>query len=99
MVGWRVGHFAWRPPPPPTVTTTTTTSHRANRVPPPSACASPSAPVCGVAPVQGGPHEHQIAGIATQLREVLTPAWKTYCRQLKANCKVLADALTAKGYT
>ena len=33
--------------------------------------------------LQGGPHEHQIAGIATQLKEVLTPAFKTYAKQVR----------------
>jgi glycine hydroxymethyltransferase len=48
--------------------------------------------------LQGGPHEHQIAAIATQLKEVMTPAFKQYVVQLKANCKALADALMAFGY-
>jgi glycine hydroxymethyltransferase len=26
--------------------------------------------------LQGGPHEHQIAGIATQLKECMTPEFK-----------------------
>eukprot|EP00613_Pedinella_sp_CCMP2098_P014039 CAMPEP_0171763182 /NCGR_PEP_ID=MMETSP0991-20121206/49129_1 /TAXON_ID=483369 /ORGANISM="non described non described, Strain CCMP2098" /LENGTH=468 /DNA_ID=CAMNT_0012366847 /DNA_START=23 /DNA_END=1429 /DNA_ORIENTATION=+ len=49
--------------------------------------------------LQGGPHEHQIAGIATQLREVMTPAFKQYVIQLKKNCSALATYLQAKGYT
>lgn len=49
--------------------------------------------------LQGGPHEHQIAGVATQLKEVMTPAFKTYVQQLKANAKALAAALVSKGYT
>jgi glycine hydroxymethyltransferase len=48
--------------------------------------------------LQGGPHEHQIAGVATQLREVQTPAFKTYVQQVKKNMQSLAAALTAKGY-
>lgn len=32
--------------------------------------------------VQGGPHEHQIAGVATQLKEVATPAFKEYAKQV-----------------
>ncbi|KAF0711686.1 hypothetical protein As57867_005127, partial [Aphanomyces stellatus] len=40
--------------------------------------------------LQGGPHEHQIAAIATQLKEVMTPEFKQYVVQLKANCKALA---------
>lgn len=49
--------------------------------------------------LQGGPHEHQIAGIATQLKEVATPEFKTYVQQVKANSRALAAALIAKGYT
>lgn len=32
---------------------------------------------------QGGPHEHQIAAVATQLREVATPAFAAYCAQVR----------------
>jgi len=49
--------------------------------------------------LQGGPHEHQIAGIATQLKEVMTPEFKLYAQQLKKNAVVLADTLTKKGYS
>jgi glycine hydroxymethyltransferase len=49
--------------------------------------------------LQGGPHEHQIAGIATQLKEVVTPEFKTYCAQVRANARALAAALIARGYT
>lgn len=49
--------------------------------------------------LQGGPHEHQIAGIATQLKQVQTPAFKQYIQQVKVNASTLADALTDKGYT
>jgi glycine hydroxymethyltransferase len=48
--------------------------------------------------LQGGPHDHQVAAIATQLKEVATPAFKEYCIQIKKNAKALADALMAKGY-
>ena len=33
--------------------------------------------------LQGGPHEHQIAGVAVQLREVQTPEFKQYVQQIK----------------
>ena len=49
--------------------------------------------------LQGGPHDHQIAGIATQLKEVATPEFKQYCIQIKKNAKALAQALMDKGYT
>ena len=48
--------------------------------------------------LQGGPHDHQIAAIATQLREVATPEFKEYCIQIKKNAKALAQALMDKGY-
>jgi glycine hydroxymethyltransferase len=48
--------------------------------------------------LQGGPHEHQIAGVATQLKEVMTPEFKVYSAQVKKNCKALAAALVTKGY-
>jgi glycine hydroxymethyltransferase len=49
--------------------------------------------------LQGGPHEHQIAAIATQLKEVATPDFKVYSQQVKKNAKALADKLTSMGYT
>jgi glycine hydroxymethyltransferase len=48
--------------------------------------------------LQGGPHMHQIAGVATQLKEVMTPEFKQYIVQVKANAKTLAKSLTDKGY-
>jgi len=48
--------------------------------------------------LQGGPHEHQIAGVATQLKEVCTDEFKVYIQQVKANASALADRLTSKGY-
>ena len=47
--------------------------------------------------LQGGPHEHQIAGIATQMREVATPEFKAYIKQVKANAKALAKGLMDRG--
>jgi glycine hydroxymethyltransferase len=50
--------------------------------------------------LQGGPHVHQIAGIATQLKEVDTEYFKGYSRQVRANAKALGDQLHAvHGYT
>lgn len=48
--------------------------------------------------LQGGPHEHQIAGIATQLKEVNTPEFKVYAKQVKLNASALAEKLTSMGY-
>jgi glycine hydroxymethyltransferase len=48
--------------------------------------------------LQGGPHQHQIAGVATQLREVQTPEFKKYIQQVKSNAKAMAQTLTDLGY-
>lgn len=48
--------------------------------------------------LQGGPHEHQIAGVATQLKEVMTPEFKAYAQQVCKNTKALANALMKRGY-
>lgn len=49
--------------------------------------------------LQGGPHEHQIAAVATQLKEVMTPEFKLYQIQVKNNSKALSDKLQDLGYT
>jgi len=48
--------------------------------------------------LQGGPHNHQIAGLCTQLKEVATPEFKVYQKQVKANAAALAKYLVGKGY-
>merc|ERR1719331_1802940 len=48
--------------------------------------------------LQGGPHNHQIAGLATQLKEVATPEFKAYSKQVKANAAALAKFLVSKQY-
>lgn len=48
--------------------------------------------------IQGGPHNHQIAAIATQLKEVATPQFKNYIQQVKKNAKALASFLMDKNY-
>jgi glycine hydroxymethyltransferase len=48
--------------------------------------------------LQGGPHNHQIAGVATQLKEVCSPEWPTYCKQVMANSTRLAEVLMSKGH-
>ena len=46
----------------------------------------------GVFPMlQGGPHNHQIAGLAAQLKQVATPEFEEYIVQVRANAKTLAD--------
>ena len=48
--------------------------------------------------LQGGPHNHQIAGVATQLLEVQSPEFKEYIVQVKKNAQILATHLLMKGY-
>jgi glycine hydroxymethyltransferase len=48
--------------------------------------------------VQGGPLMHVIAAKAVAFREALTPAFKTYQRQVVQNAKALGDALQGHGY-
>ena len=48
--------------------------------------------------LQGGPHNHQIAGVAHQLLEASTPEFKEYILQVKNNARVLAGYLIKNGY-
>ena len=48
--------------------------------------------------LQGGPHNHQIAALATQLLEVSTDEFKIYIDNVLANAKELAKYFTEKGY-
>lgn len=48
--------------------------------------------------LQGGPHVHQIAAIATQLKDVMSDEFKAYARQIRANSRALGEALMSKGY-
>jgi len=48
--------------------------------------------------LQGGPHNHQIGGLAAQLLEVKSPAFQEYSKAVVANSQALAAALRAKGH-
>jgi len=48
--------------------------------------------------LQGGPHNHQIGGLAAQLLEVSTDSFKEYSKQVVTNAKTLADTLKEKGH-
>lgn len=48
--------------------------------------------------LQGGPHNHQVAALAAQLKQVATPEFKEYSKQVKSNAKALADELTKRGH-
>jgi glycine hydroxymethyltransferase len=50
--------------------------------------------------LQGGPHENQIAAIATQLLEVQTPAFVEYIERVRQNAQLLARILQEEyGFT
>lgn len=42
---------------------------------------------------------HQIAGVATQLKEAMTPEFKQYVKQVRANCVAMCSKLTSYGYS
>jgi len=48
--------------------------------------------------LQGGPHNHQIGGLACQLLEVATPEFKEYSKKVVENAATLADTLVSKGH-
>lgn len=49
--------------------------------------------------LQGGPHNHQTAGIAVALKEAAMPEFKTYGKQIVVNAKKLAETFVAEGIT
>uniref|UniRef100_A0A3B3Z3D6 Serine hydroxymethyltransferase n=1 Tax=Poecilia mexicana TaxID=48701 RepID=A0A3B3Z3D6_9TELE len=49
--------------------------------------------------LQGGPHNHAIAGVAVALRQASSPMFKQYIAQVLLNAKAMAGALLQKGYT
>jgi glycine hydroxymethyltransferase len=48
--------------------------------------------------LQGGPHNHQIGALATQLKEVATKEFVEYSKQVVVNAQILAETLMAKGH-
>merc|ERR1719326_2005055 len=48
--------------------------------------------------LQGGPHNHQIGGLAAQLLEVNTPEFVQYSKNVVTNAQALAAALKEKGH-
>ncbi|XP_077103964.1 serine hydroxymethyltransferase, mitochondrial-like [Siphateles boraxobius] len=49
--------------------------------------------------LQGGPHNHAIAGVAVALKQATTPMFREYIAQVLKNSKAMADALLKKGFT
>jgi len=48
--------------------------------------------------LQGGPHNHQIGGLAAQLLEVSSDSFKEYSKGVVTNARMLADTLKEKGH-
>src|SRR6202012_3878115 len=48
--------------------------------------------------LQGGPHNHTTAAIATALREAATDEFRTYAAAIVSNAKALAAGLAARGF-
>merc|ERR1711907_283757 len=48
--------------------------------------------------LQGGPHNHTIAALATALKQCSEPGYVAYQEQVLANSASMANALTKKGY-
>ncbi|SBW26292.1 serine hydroxymethyltransferase [Protofrankia symbiont of Coriaria ruscifolia] len=48
--------------------------------------------------LQGGPHQHHIAGIAVTLAQAQTPAFAAYAHQIIANAQALAAGLLDHGF-
>ncbi|EAZ18268.1 hypothetical protein OsJ_33805 [Oryza sativa Japonica Group] len=48
--------------------------------------------------LQGGPHNHQIAALAVALQQTMTPGFKAYAKQVKANAVAIGKYLMSKGY-
>jgi hypothetical protein len=49
--------------------------------------------------LQGGPHNHTIAGLACALKQAASPEFKQYQQQVLSNSKALAEGLTKRGFT
>ncbi len=48
--------------------------------------------------LQGGPHENQIAAIATQMLQVGSASYRDYMTLVRANCQALLEALRSRGF-
>lgn len=48
--------------------------------------------------LQGGPHQHQIAGVATQLLEVKSDFFKNYMNQVRRNTQTMCNYFISLGY-
>eukprot|EP00058_Branchiostoma_floridae_P027476 XP_002612967.1 hypothetical protein BRAFLDRAFT_120818 [Branchiostoma floridae] len=48
--------------------------------------------------LQGGPHNHAIAGVAVALKQAAMPEFKTYIQQVIKNCQAMCKMMMDKGY-
>jgi len=48
--------------------------------------------------LQGGPHNHAIAGVAVAMKQAKSPEFKAYQEQVVSNSKTMCKALMDKGY-
>ena len=48
--------------------------------------------------IQGGPLMHVIAAKAVSFKHNLSPEWKVYAKQVKANARVLGETLVGRGF-
>ena len=48
--------------------------------------------------LQGGPHNDQIAALVVALKQVMTPRFQAYAKQVKANAVAVGNYLMNKGY-
>ncbi|CDF77406.1 serine hydroxymethyltransferase, cytosolic (glycine hydroxymethyltransferase) [Chondrus crispus] len=48
---------------------------------------------------QGGPHNNTIGALGVALTEAMTPEFKLYIKQVRANARTLGEELVKKGYT
>lgn len=49
--------------------------------------------------LQGGPHNHAIAGVGVALKQAMSAEYKVYQEQVLKNCQVLCSTLQGYGYT
>jgi glycine hydroxymethyltransferase len=49
--------------------------------------------------LQGGPHNHAIAGVGVALKQAMSPEFKVYQQQVVANARALCKTLQECGYT
>ncbi|CDR95737.1 serine hydroxymethyltransferase, putative [Babesia bigemina] len=48
--------------------------------------------------MQGGPHNNTIAGLAVQLKTVMSPEWKVYVKKVIENARALASECQKRGF-